>query len=149
MNSCEVLSLDEVRKIAPGAVRASECLYNLVDDAAGTEFTTLVVELVPPPGSQVSAAGAREICDRTIASIMAETSGAQLLSRHRPLPGFGEHSLAQSTTETDEFEETEVTDSATWLQRNVCVNLIFSSREAHPASFNDFLALARVVAERL
>src|SRR5258707_4587351 len=53
VKSCAVVSLAEVRKIAPGAVSASECLYNRVTDA-GTALNTLVVELVPPAGSQES-----------------------------------------------------------------------------------------------
>lgn len=150
--SCAVLSLAEVRRIAPGATgspASAGCFYNHVS-SAGTEINTFFIEFVPAPGSQISAGRVQHLCDRLIAKFTSElTGGSTLLERQKPLPGFGEHSLAQALTETNEFEETSRTYAATWLQGDVCVNAGLDSREAHPASFDDFLALVRVVASRL
>ncbi len=152
VKSCAVLSLAEVRKIAPGATGspgAAGCFYDHVS-SAGTEINTFFIEFVPQPGSRVSVSRVQHLCDNLIAKFSSELSaGSNLLERQRPLPGFGEHSLAQALSETDQFEETTRTYSATWLQGNVCVNVGFDSREAHPASFGDFLALAHLVASRL
>jgi len=115
-------------------------------DAGGTVINQLTVTLIPPVGRQMPAGAVRQVCEGTIKSIDSEASTPDVNARQRPIPGFGADSLALASANVNQFEETETTYSATWLQGGVCVNFVFGSKEPHPASFSSFMALARLLA---
>lgn len=151
VRSCAALSTKDVHSVAPGATGGTDsapafaCYYSKVDPG-GTVINQLTVTLIPPVGRQMPAGAVRQVCERTIEGIDSEASTPDVNTRQRPISGFGTDSLALASANINQFEETETTYSATWLQGGVCVNFVFGSKEPHPASFSSFMALARLLA---
>jgi hypothetical protein len=109
---------------------------------------SLYVEVLPPRGAQVPAALAQSFCARFVIQMKRRIpSGARVLKRIAPVPGFGAGSFAQSLTRTFDTE-TDVMYQATWPQSGHCVGVVFAGT-TQGASFETFLGLARTLAARL
>jgi hypothetical protein len=153
VSSCDVLSSRDLATVMPEPVVKRHanngwiCSY-FHNPPAEPPDTSLYVEILPPKGAQVPDVMAQQICARFTTQMKGRiASGARVVKRIAPVPGFGTGSFAQSLTRTYDTE-TDVMYQATWPQSGHCVGVVFAGNN-QGASFQTFLGLVRTLAARL